>query len=591
MGRHLKKDIGAIVRKSGVTFRVWAPNAEHVGVTGSFNNWGVTDMASENDGYWTVDISDAEAGQEYKYVIRNGDKTLTKNDPRAMQVTTAAGNSVIVDPEFDWGNTERASTPFNQQVVYELHVGTFNRPDPATTGTFKSAEEKLDYLAELGVTTLEIMPAATMSMSREWWGYTPDYIYAVEALYGGRRQFLEFIKAAHERGISVILDVVYNHLGPDSSLDIWQFDGWSQDGKGGIYFYNDWRSKTPWADTRPDYGREEVQQYILDNARMWLNDFKLDGLRVDSTIFIRNAKGNNDDQGNDISEGWQLLQHLTDLAKKIEPGSIVIAEDVGSNGFITMPVNEGGAGFNSQWSTNFPHSLRQVLDAINDNDRNLMALCDELWANYHAGAFYRVVYSDSHDTAANGASRLNEEITPGNPGSLYARQRSLLASAVVLTAPGIPMLLQGQEFMQGGSFTDWDALDWEKADQFKGIVEATKHMVALRKNMHGNTIGLTGSSFNILHVDDGNKVMAYHRWQNGGEGDDVVVVLNFANKLYEDYKLQMPREGVWNVRFNSAWSGYSPDFKDVEISQVSAENGQATFKLPPYSALILSQGK
>jgi 1,4-alpha-glucan branching enzyme len=591
MGRHLKKDIGAIVRKSGVTFRVWAPNAEHVGVTGSFNNWGVTDMASENDGYWTVDISDAEAGQEYKYVIRNGDKTLTKNDPRAMQVTTAAGNSVIVDPEFDWGNTERASTPFNQQVVYELHVGTFNRPDPATTGTFKSAEEKLDYLAELGVTTLEIMPAATMSMSREWWGYTPDYIYAVEALYGGRRQFLEFIKAAHERGISVILDVVYNHLGPDSSLDIWQFDGWSQDGKGGIYFYNDWRSKTPWADTRPDYGREEVQQYILDNARMWLNDFKLDGLRVDSTIFIRNAKGNNDDQGNDISEGWQLLQHLTDLAKKIEPGSIVIAEDVGSNGFITMPVNEGGAGFNSQWSTNFPHSLRQVLDAINDNDRNLMALCDELWANYHAGAFYRVVYSDSHDTAANGASRLNEEITPGNPGSLYARQRSLLASAVVLTAPGIPMLLQGQEFMQGGSFTDWDALDWEKADQFKGIVEATKHMVALRKNMHGNTTGLTGSSFNILHVDDGNKVMAYHRWQNGGEGDDVVVVLNFANKLYEDYKLQMPREGVWNVRFNSAWSGYSPDFKDVEISQVSAENGQATFKLPPYSALILSQGK
>jgi 1,4-alpha-glucan branching enzyme len=591
MGRHLKKDIGAIVRKSGVTFRVWAPNAEHVGVTGSFNNWGVTDMASENDGYWTVDISDAEAGQEYKYVIRNGDKTLTKNDPRAMQVTTAAGNSVIVDPEFDWGNTERASIPFNQQVVYELHVGTFNRPDPATTGTFKSAEEKLDYLAELGVTTLEIMPAATMSMSREWWGYTPDYIYAVEALYGGRRQFLEFIKAAHERGISVILDVVYNHLGPDSSLDIWQFDGWSQDGKGGIYFYNDWRSKTPWADTRPDYGREEVQQYILDNARMWLNDFKLDGLRVDSTIFIRNAKGNNDDQGNDISEGWQLLQHLTDLAKKIEPGSIVIAEDVGSNGFITMPVNEGGAGFNSQWSTNFPHSLRQVLDAINDNDRNLMALCDELWANYHAGAFYRVVYSDSHDTAANGASRLNEEITPGNPGSLYARQRSLLASAVVLTAPGIPMLLQGQEFMQGGSFTDWDALDWEKADQFKGIVEATKHMVALRKNMHGNTTGLTGSSFNILHVDDGNKVMAYHRWQNGGEGDDVVVVLNFANKLYEDYKLQMPREGVWNVRFNSAWSGYSPDFKDVEISQVSAENGQATFKLPPYSALILSQGK
>jgi 1,4-alpha-glucan branching enzyme len=590
MGRHRKKDVGAIVRKSGVSFRVWAPFAEHVGVTGSFNDWGLTDMQNEGDGYWTVDVETAEAGQEYKYVIKNGDKTLTKNDPRALQVTTTGGNSVIVDPEFDWEDSQRQAIPFNQQVIYELHIGTFNRPDPATTGTFASAAEKLDYLAALGVTTLEIMPVATMSMTREWWGYTPDYIYAVEALYGGRRQFLEFIKAAHARGMAVILDVVYNHLGPDSSLDIWQFDGWSQDDKGGIYFYNDWRSKTPWADTRPDYGRPEVRQYILDNVRMWLNDFRLDGLRVDSTIFIRNAKGNNDDPSNDLADGWYLLQKITDLARKIEPAALVIAEDVGANGFITRPVNEGGAGFSSQWSTNLPHALRGVLDAVNDADRNLLGLCDELWANYRAGTFYRVVYSDSHDTAANGGARLNEEITPGNPGSLYARQRSLLASAVVLTAPGIPMLLQGQEFMQGGSFSDWQALEWEKAEQFKGIVEATRHLVALRKNMHGNTTGLTGNSFNILHVDDGQKVLVYHRWQNGGEGDDVVVVLNFANKLYEDYKLPLPREGVWHVRFNSAWSGYSPDFKDLKIDSVSAENGQATFKLPPYAALILSQG-
>jgi 1,4-alpha-glucan branching enzyme len=590
MGRHLKKDVGVIVRKSGVSFRVWAPFANSVAVTGTFNDWGTTPLDSEGDGYWGKEIAEAEAGQEYKFVITHEGNTLVKNDPRALQVTTSAGNSVIVDTEFDWGDTKPPSIPFNKQVIYELHIGTFNRPDPATSGTFDTAAEKLDYLAQLGVTTIEIMPVASMSLDRNWWGYTPDYIYAVEALYGGRRQFLEFIKAAHERGIAVILDVVYNHLGPDSKLDIWQFDGWNQDGKGGIYFYNDWRSKTPWADTRPDYGRPEVSQYVLDNVRMWLNDFRLDGLRVDSTIFIRNAKGNNDDPPNDIAEGWQLLQRITDLAKKIEPNSLMIAEDVGANGFITRPVPEGGAGFSSQWSTNFPHSLRQVLDAVNDSDRDIMALCDELWASYHAGTFYRVVYSDSHDTAANGGARLNEEITPGNPSSLYARKRSLLASTVVLTAPGIPMLLQGQEFMQGGSFNDWQALEWDKAEQFKGIVEATAHMIALRKNVHGNTAGLSGQSFNILHVDDGQKVMAYHRWQNGGTGDDVIIILNFANTTYENYSLPLPRDGEWHVRFNSTWSGYSPDFKDLKVGDVTAQNGHGTFVLPAYSALILSQG-
>jgi 1,4-alpha-glucan branching enzyme len=589
MAKQTKKQVGAWLQRSGVLFRVWAPFANHVAVTGSFNDWGVTDLASEGDGYWSAEVEQAEAGQEYKYVITNGDKTLTKNDPRAMQVTTTAGNSVIVDTEFDWEDVNPPNIPFNQQVIYEMHVGTFNRPDPATPGTFASAQEKLDYLKDLGVTTIEIMPIGSMSMTREWWGYTPDYIYAVETLYGGRHQFLKFIKAAHQRGLAVVLDVVYNHLGPDNSLDLWQFDGWSENDKGGIYFYNDWRSKTPWADTRPDYGRPEVRQYILDNVRMWMNDFRLDGLRVDSTIFIRNAKGNNDDPDNDLADGWHLLQRITDLSRKINANALVVAEDVGANDYLTKPVNEGGAGFSSQWATNFPHALRVVLNATNDADRNLSALCDELKQVHNGDVFKRVIYGDSHDSAANGGARLSEEIAPGNASSLYARKRSLLAAAITLTTPGIPMLLQGQEFMQGGSFTDWQALEWDKAEQFAGIVEANAHLLALRTNRHGTTVGLTSQSFNILHVDEDNKVMAYHRWQDGGPGDDVIVVINFANKLLTDYKLPMPRAGRWQLRFNSAWNGYSPDFKDIKLDDINVEDGQGTFVLPPYAALILSQ--
>lgn len=588
MSKTNKKDVGTVVSQDGVSFRVWAPFAQSVSLTGVFNNWTKTPLKSENDGYWSVSVKGAEPGEEYKYVIKNGDRELYKNDPRSMQVTTDAGNSVIVDPHFDWTDDNFHVVPKSQQVIYEMHVGTFHRGDPSASGTFGQATEKLDYLADLGITVIELMPINSMSMDRGW-GYAPDYIYAVESLYGGRGEFLSFVNEAHKRGIAVILDVVYNHFGPNDHLDIWQFDGWGENDKGGIYFYNDWRSQTPWGDTRPDFGRSEVRQYVLDNVKMWLHDSHLDGLRLDSTIYMRNVQGHNNDPGNDIAEAWLTMQEISTLAQKIKPDVIMIAEDVGWNEYITKPRTEGGAGFTGQWEVNFPRVLRFAVDAINDNDRNLHGICDELMHRYNGDAYQRVVYSDSHDSAANGNARLNEEVSPGNAGSVYARQRSLLAAAVMLTAPGIPMLLQGQEFMQDGSFNDWQALDWEKAEQFKGVVLAYKHLIALRKNGYGNTKGLAGQSVSVKHLDEQNKVLAYHRWDEGGPKDDVMIILNFANRAHESYDIAFPNDGIWRVRFNSSWNGYASDFKEVDIAETVARNGKATLSLAPYTALILSR--
>jgi 1,4-alpha-glucan branching enzyme len=590
MGTRNKKDIGAVLHKDGVAFRVWAPFAEAVAVTGSFNNWAKAPMASEGDGYWFVDIKGARAGEEYKFVIKSGDRELFRNDPRSLQLTTDAGNSVIVDPKFHWGDDTFIPAPVNQRVIYEMHVGTFNREDAATQGTFQTAIQKLDYLTELGINTIEIMPIGSMYKDRGW-GYASDYIYAVESLYGGRHEFLEFVKAAHHKNIAVILDVVYNHFGPDTSIDLWQFDGWSQDGKGGIYFYNDWRRATPWGDTRPDYGRDEVRQYITDNVRMWLADCQVDGLRVDSTIFIRNVKGNNNDPGNDLPDGWRMLQEVTAMTKKVSPSALAIGEDTSGNEYITKPVNEGGAGFSAQWEVGFPQLMRDMLVAVNDADRNLETLRAALTQNYNGDCFQRVIYSDSHDSAANGGARLNELISPGNAGSVFARRRSLVAAALVLTSPGIPMIFQGQEFLEDGPFNDWDGLNWDKAEQFAGIALAYKHMIALRRNMYGNTAGLTGRAVNVLHLNNNAKVMAYHRWDAGGPGDDVVVVVNFANKVQENYKVGFPREGKWTVRFNSDWDGYSPDFKNTTTSEVQVDGGTGAVNLGPYAILILSQNK
>jgi 1,4-alpha-glucan branching enzyme len=582
-----KKDVGVIVRKDGVSFRVWAPFAKGVGLVALSNNWAVTQMQSEGDGYWSVTLAGARPGQEYKFLIDTGYCQIYRNDPRALHLTTSKGNSVIVDEKFDWSDQDFVMSPQNEQVVYEVHVGTFNRPDPSVVGTFDDVIAKLDYLASLGVTTIELMPIGSME-NDEGWGYKPDYIYAIESLYGSRHSFKQLVNEAHERDIAVILDVVYNHIGPGDN-DLWQFDGWSQDNKGGIYFYNDWRSPTPWGDTRLDYGRAEVRQYVLDNVKMWLNDCHVDGLRLDSTGFMRNVYGHNDDPGNDIAEGWWLMQEINNRARRIKPSSIMIAEDLGCNEYLTKPAADGGAGFSAQWETGFPFAMRGVFDTPDDCYRNLGNLSAMLEHRYNGDAFQRIIYSDSHDSAANGGARLSEEISPGDPGSLYSRRRSLLAAAMVLTVPGVPMLLQGQEFLEGGSFNDWQGLDWERAEKLDGMVLAHKHLVALRKNQYGNSRGLTGQSFAILHLNEETKILAYHRWDQGGACDDVVVIFNLANRMQKDYFINFPRPGIWQVRFNSDWKGYSPHFKNTHTTEVVVENGGGSFTIAPYAVLILSQ--
>lgn len=582
-----KKDVGVVLGKDHTSFRVWAPFAKAVDVTGSFNGWGRSAMLSEGDGYWVAELENVEAGQEYKFVIHTENGELYKNDPRALHVTTNNGNSVVTDNRFDWDDKDFKLRPLNEQVIYEIHVGTFFRPDESVGGTFDDVAAKLDYLADLGVTTVELMPISSMGGDRGW-GYTPDYIYAVESLYGGHHGFMEFVNAAHQKGIGVILDVVYNHVGPVDN-DLWRFDGWSQDDKGGIYFYNDWRSGTPWGETRLDYGREEVRQYVLDNVKMWLHDCHVDGLRLDSTGFMRNVRGNNDDPGNDLADAWWLMQDINTRASKVRPSALMISEDLGCNEYLSKHRDQGGAGFNAQWEVGFPTVMRRALDAIDDSYRNLGELSGMLEHRYNGDAFQRIIYSDSHDSAANGGARLSEEISPGDPDSVYSQRRSLIATALVLTAPGVPMLFQGQEFLEGGSFNDWQALDWERSKKLSGIVLAHKHLIALRRNQYGNTRGLTGQSFTVLHLNEESKVMACHRWDQGGAGDDVIVIFNLANREQKDYFINFPRTGVWQVRFNSDWKGYSPEFKDTEAPAVKVDGDGAAITIAPYSVIILSQ--
>ncbi len=590
MGHHTSNHLGSTAHDSGVDFGVWAPFASSVSVALTVE-FDVKEfpMQSDQHGYWFITDVDASPGQSYKYYITAQDgSVLERNDPYARQLTDSdAGTSIIVARDYDWGDT-RGFTPAKPEdtIIYELHVGTFNRPDASTPGTFYTAIEKLDYLDSLGVTHVELMPVTSMATSYGW-GYAPNHIFSVENAYGGRRGLLDFVKACHEKGIAVILDVVYNHFFVET--DLWQFDGWHENDRGGIYFYNDERGETPWGG-RPDYGRKEVRQYILDNVTMWLTEFNIDGLRLDSTIFMRTTNGDNDDPEQSIPDAWSLLAEINELAHNINPATLMIAEDNSSNAGIVTGVDASGAGFDAQWEVGFPHVIRDSLGITKNSEQPRLAGIDyELQHTYRGDAFDKIIFSDSHDTAANGSVRLNEAVTPGNAESVSARQRVLLASAVTLTAPGIPMLLQGQEFMQEGAFNDWQMLDWDKTTQFCGIVLAHQHLINLRHNRYDNTRGLRGQYTKLIHRDDTNNVIAYHRKDKGGPLDDTVVIVNFGPTHFDTYDVAFPVPGEWRVRFNSSWKGYSVDFHETPIEVVtSRDHEHASVALSGYSVLILS---
>jgi len=152
------------------------------------------------------------------------------------------------------------------------------------------------------------------------------------------------------------------------------------------------------------------------------------------------------------------------------------------------------------------------------------------------------------------------------------------------------MLFQGQEFMEVGSFNDWEAVDWKRAEHYSGIISAYKDLISLRKNSKNISLGLTGGSINIIHQDENNKVIAYHRWAQGGPKDDTIVIINFGDRFHENYSMSFPRTGTWKVRFNSTSKSYSDDFEDVYVPDIDhVDTGGGNLVLPPSSAIVLSQ--
>jgi len=602
--------MGAVLSPGGCTFRIWAPFASAVSVGGDFFHagnvtaidWQELPLAREGD-CWSAFVEDVRADSLYKFRIRNDGQGQDqhavdqyRHDPYCRDAVSFAGNSVVVERQFDWSGDDFRMPPWNELVVYELHVGTFAKNGPGHVATLTEATDRLAHIAGLGFNAIEILPAFDFETETSM-GYNPALPFAIDNAYGELSAMKRLVRCAHRLGLAVILDVVYNHFGPEG-LDegLGQIDGWFRPGKQGIYFLPDDRSETPWgADNRPDFGRGEVRQFIRDHAMTLLEELRADGLRLDSTVSIRRAKGKDVDRG-DLPDGWTLLRWLGEEKRRACPWKLLVAEDLQGDATIVKDALFGGMGLDAQWDAGFG-AIRAMLLAPSDDARRPTALRAAIEKSYDAsGPFQRVVFFDSHDQAHD-FGRIPGLVAPGDSEGWLARKIAALGAGLLLTVPGIPMLFMGDEFLEWRRWSDGrdDFMDWGRIGRWPGFVDLVRRLARLRRNWEDNTRGLRGGRTRVFHASDDDGVLAFLRQDAGGPGDDVVVAVNLRNRTWPSYNLGFPREGPWWLRFSSDWRGYCPDFGDVGYATTAAPgwnqglpcNGNVG--LGPYAVGIYSQ--
>ncbi len=443
------------------TFEVWAPDASSLAVVAA----GATHpMEKAERGWWKATVDAAAPGTDYSFAVDGGQPTP---DPRSpWQPNGVNGPSRVVDHSaFQWSDDKWHPRPLSSAIIYELHVGTFTEQ-----GTFLAVIDKLDYLFDLGITHLEIMPVN--EFSGPWgWGYDGVDLYAPHHSYGSPDDLKTLVNACHAKGLAVLLDVVYNHFGPAGNYL----------GKYGPYFTD--KYKTPWGDavnldSKASY---EVRRFFSDNALMWLRDYHFDGLRLDAVhAFVDHSA---------LHFLEQLAEDVDALSSQIGKHLVLIAESDLNDPRFVKPREAGGYGIDAQWNDEFHHALHSLLTGevkgYYEDFGSIAHLAKSLRSAYVYDGNYSphrdrvhgrpatglsghrfVVFAQNHDQIGNRAQgdRLFHLVSVG---------RQKIAAALVLTSPFVPMLFQGEEFGASSPFQYFS--QHEDKDLAKAVSEGRKN--------------------------------------------------------------------------------------------------------------------
>jgi len=570
-------------------FVVWAPFLKKVELKIVAPEEKIVEMRPADKGYWKVTLDDVQPGTQYYYRL---DGSILRPDPASrFQPRGVHGPSQVTDSSsFKWGDRKWKGLPARKMIIYELHVGTFTEE-----GTFKAAIPRLDELKEIGINTIELMPVAQFPGERNW-GYDGVYPYAVQNSYGGPEGLKELVNAAHQKGFSVILDVVYNHLGPE-----------------GNYFrdfgpYFDTQHKTPWGDAFnfDDAYSDEVRKFFIENALYWFENFHFDGLRLDAIHGIY---------------GFSAKPFLEELAEVVDSCSknkkrkyYLMAESDLNDVKVTWPVTLGGHGIDVQWCDDFHHALHTLITGEKIGYYVDFGIVEQFVKTLSEGFVYSweyslfrhrrhgssskempadqfIVFAQNHDQAGN--RMLGERLS-----QLTSLEGLKLAAGVVLSSPYVPLLFMGEEYAENNPFLYFvshsdlklieairegrkkefagfhqeeelfpdpmavetfqrSKLDWGKRQrgENKVMLDYYRELINLRSKVPA-LANLSKKGLEVRGLEK-ERIVYMRRWHRKSQ---ILCLMNF-NDCSKSVKIKLPA-GRWGKIFDSAdekWGGPGPE--------------------------------
>lgn len=598
LGAHYRSHAGVTGSVHGTAFAVWAPHAQAVRVIGDFNQWNGVTHAMRNmgaTGVWELFVPNLEPGSVYKYeILTQGGEWVKRADPMASaaQLPPETG-SVISESTYSWNDDEwmqrrNHTDPHNGAMsVYELHLGSW-RPGLSYRD---AADQLIEYVGELGFTHVEFMPLAEHPFGGSW-GYQVTGYYAPTSRFGSPDDLRYLIDRLHQAGIGVLMDWVPGHF-PKDEWALANFDG------APLYEHPDPRrgEQKDWGTLIFDFGQRQVRNFLVANALFWLEEFHVDGLRVDavaSMLYLDYSREEGEWEpnvhgGNENLEAIAFLQEVTATAYKRNPGTVMIAEESTSWGGVTAPTTSGGLGFGFKWNMGWMHDSLQYMQV------------DPMYRSHHHGEItfsFLYTFSEnfllpiSHDEVVHGKGSLLHKM-PGDHWQQLANVRAYLS--FMWAHPGKQLLFMGQEFGQPSEWSEERGLDWWVLDQpsHRGLFTLVTELNRVYRD-HPALWALDNDSAGFEWLDGGaaeQNVVSFLR--TDGNGELFACFFNFAGTPHNDYRVGLPFAGRWSEVLNTDATEYGGSGVG-NLGSVTATDSpwagraaSASLTLPPLGGLWL----
>jgi len=566
----------------GVRFATWAPNATRVSVVGDFNQWDGRQFPMRSrggSGVWELFIPGLVRGTLYKYEIRNRDsgQITSKSDPYAQQVEMRPRTASVVTngPEYewqdnDWVKTRQAHNWLHAPLsIYECHLGSWQRDSDGNFLDYRELAHRLvEYIKQTGFTHVELLPITEHPLDASW-GYQTTGYFAPTSRFGSAQDFKYFVDYCHQNGIGIFLDWVPAHF-PKDAHGLAQFDG------SALYEHADPRrgEHRDWGTLIFNYGRNEVRNLLIASAVFWLEEYHIDGLRVDavaSMLYLDYSREANDwvpnvHGGNENLEAIEFLRELNSVTHANFPGTVIMAEESTAWPQVTRPVDHGGLGFSMKWNMGWMHDTLQYFskEPVHrrfHHDRLTFGLLYLFTENF--------ILPFSHDEVVHGKSSLLYKM-PGDEWQKFANLRLLYT--YMFTYPGKKLLFMGCEFGQGNEWNhdttlDWYILQYPLHDGIRKLVSDLNTLYRQQPALHQYDFDPQGFEW-IDCNDESQSILTYLRKT---EDELIVVALNFTPVPREDYRIGVPGPGKYEVVFNSD-SDYYAGSNLGSHSTITAEN-------------------